>query len=106
MEAQNQKPQVGFVDPDVGPYSLYWLHEDGEPDGLKRGLSLERAFGALMAAANIEHSFERIDGVMMLLLDEGAYRVTSKLHVDEDAKREIMRAAVKHAWGEYSVRAE
>ena len=108
MAASPSQNPIGFVDLDVGPYSVYWLQEeDREHDRLVSGLSLGRAFHRLMTCTgNDGYSFERIDGVMMLLIDEGAYRVTSKLHVDQDAKDEIMAAAVKHAWGEYAVERE
>lgn len=99
-------PPLGFIADMIGPYSLYWLNEEREHDRLARGLSLENAFDRLLSAASVEYTFERIDGVMTLCLDEGGYRVTSNARDDAEARREIMRAAVKHAWGEYAVEIE
>ena len=93
--------------PSAGPFSIYWLNEDGPHDPIAKNKSLEMAFQTLMGfSGNDGYGFDRADGVMMLLLDGGAYRFTSANHDDNAARLEIMEHAVKHAWGEYKVQRE
>lgn len=110
MFSQPNTGSVNMFTPDAiattGPYTLLWLNEEDEHDQLARGLSLENAFERLLSCVGHEPIFERVGPSMVLRLGEETYRVSSSLRDPQEAKLEIMAAAVSHAWGEYAVEIE